>query len=347
MAINIEILINKDITLLSALKRMDEVQRKLLILMDEDKFVGLISIGDIQRALINKTDLNDLAINFVRSDILYGHKEDDFNNIKKMMLNERMECMPIVDDNNNLIDIIEWKDVFAENTIQFANIDLPVVIMAGGMGSRLRPITNIIPKPLIPISNDTIIEVIMNRFQSVGCNKFYISVNYKSEIIKEYLSKLKRYNMTFIQENRPLGTAGSLYLLREALNKTFFLSNCDILLDLDYSNLLSYHKGKGNVITIVSVIKNYSIPYGTLETGKDGQLLNLKEKPDLLYQINSGMYVLEPEVFNYIEKDEFIHITDLVLRIKKAGKKIGVFPVSEGAWVDMGNWDDYLKLIER
>ncbi len=347
MAINNEILINKNISLLSALKRMDEIERKLLILMEEGKFIGLISIGDIQRALINKSDLNDLAVNYMRSDILYGHKHDDFNDIKKLMLNERMECMPIVDDDNNLIDIIEWKDVFIETTIRVTDIDLSVVIMAGGMGSRLKPITNIIPKPLLPISNDTIIEVIMNRFQSAGCNRFYISVNYKSEIIKKYLNKLKRYNMTFIEESRPLGTAGSLYLLREVLDKTFFLSNCDILLDLDYENLLNYHREKGNVITIVSVIKNYSIPYGTLETGKDGQLLDLKEKPDLLYQINSGMYVLEPEIFNYIEKDEFIHITDLVLRLKKAGKKIGVFPVSEGSWVDMGNWDDYLKLIER
>jgi NDP-sugar pyrophosphorylase family protein len=202
---------------------------------------------------------------------------------------------------------------------------------------------------LIPIDDKTIIEDIMDRFIDVGCNSFIFSVNYKAEKIKDYFDKIpnKNYSIDYIQEDKPLGTAGSLYLLKNNISTTFFVSNCDILVDVNLEDLLNYHRENKNIITVVSVLKNYSIPYGTIETSKNGQLVSLNEKPNIVYQINSGLYILEPEIFKYLPENKFMHITDLILLLKEKGFNIGVFPVSEGSWIDMGNWDEYLNIIKK
>jgi NDP-sugar pyrophosphorylase family protein len=257
--------------------------------------------------------------------------------------------MPIVNGNKELVDIIDWHDLFSEAFKNNVNLDLPVVIMAGGKGTRLHPLTNIIPKPLIPVSDKTIIEEIMDKFVAVNCKNFYLSVNYLADTIQDYFARLNSsdYIVSYIRETEPRGTAGSLSLLRNKLNKTFFVSNCDILVDVNLGDLFEYHKNNKNTITVVSVLKNVSIPYGTIETGNDGVLTALTEKPTLTYQINSGLYILEPEVLSHINDNEYLHITDLIMRLNGYGKRTGVFPVSEGSWIDMGNWDDYLKIIKE
>ena len=151
--------------------------------------------------------------------------------------------------------------------------------------------------------------------------------------------------MEYFQEPQPLGTAGSLYLLKDKLNDTFFVINCDILLDVDLSELMRFHKKNANIITLVSVVKNLQIPYGTLKTKENGQLVELQEKPNEVYQINSGLYILEPKIFNYVEDNQFLHITTLIEKLMADGKKVGVFPVNEHSWTDMGNWTEYLRLI--
>ncbi len=346
--INKKIVITKETTLIDVLRIMDKAGRKLLIVCNEDKFLGLITIGDIQRAILNKRDLSDCVAGYMRSDILYASNEMSMDEIKILMQRKRLECMPVVDDKGMLTDTIEWEEVFS-NAYQknSQKVQCPVVIMAGGRGSRLRPITNILPKPLIPLKEKTIIEEIMDEFVEVGCKEFYISVNYKADTIQNYFEGLgnTEYGIQFICEEEPLGTAGSLFLLKERLNSTFFVSNCDILVDINLSDLMKYHKKNRNMITVVSVLKNYSIPYGTLETQEEGVLADIKEKPEMVYQINSGLYVLEPEIFGYIRNNEFLHITDLIKRLLRDKVRVGVFPISEGSWTDMGNWEEYLKLI--
>lgn len=348
--INENILVSSNISLLQALKKMDEINRRLLIICDELVFKGVISIGDIQRAILNKQDLSSAVINYIRGDILFAKWNDDISSIKKKMREEKIECMPIVDSNHLLVDVIEWEQLFTNSSdFNEQKLNLPVVIMAGGKGSRLLPITNIIPKPLIPISDKTVIEEIMENFIKIGCQNFLFSVNYMAKEIKNYFSKKDKnnYSITYFQEDKPLGTAGSLYLVKDTLKSTFFVSNCDILVDVNLYDLFEYHKKNKNIITVVSVIKNYSIPYGTLETKNNGVLVSLKEKPELVYQINSGLYILEPEVFEYMENNEFLHITDLMSRVIDDGKQVGVFPVSEGSWCDMGNWNEYLQILRK
>lgn len=332
--------------MLEALKQMDSLDKKLLIVVEGVKFIGLISAGDIQRAIIQNTSLETPIKSILRSNIRVATPDNSFESIKKMMFDYRMEFCPVVNDEGLINTIYFWEDIYSDKKIHpESTFDLPVVVMAGGFGTRLKPLTNVLPKPLIPIGEKTMLEEIFDRFGSHGCNKFFISINYKADLIKYYINSQKLpFEIEFFVEDKPRGTAGSMALLKGKITQTFFISNCDILIEQDYSEILKYHQENKNEITIVAAMKNYSIPYGTIETGENGTLLELKEKPDLTFKINSGMYILEPHLLKEIP-DDFFHITHLIERIKNRKGSIGVFPVSEGSWKDIGDWNEYLKHI--
>lgn len=348
-----QIIIQKDCSLHSALKQMDEISRKLLIVLNEDgTFFSLLSIGDIQRSIIRNLPLNTKISEIVRQDITVAHPEDDLEKVKQQMQIRRNELMPIIDSQNRVVDVIFWEDLFEENRSvlpEERKLNLPVVIMAGGRGTRLAPLTNVWPKPLIPVNEKTIIEDIMDKFVEVGCNEFYLSVNYKAKVIKQYFENINSscYQISYIQEKKPLGTAGSLYLLRDKIHSTFFVSNCDILIDEDYAAIYEYHRTHHNEITIVAAIRSFPIPYGTIETGEGGQLKSIQEKPELSFKINTGMYILEPNLLQEIPEDEFLHITTLIEKLHNEERKVGVFPVSEGSWNDIGTWEEYLLQLKN
>ena len=341
--------IQKDFSLIDALKQMDLKEAKCLLVFDGDKFLNILSIGDIQRAILKNQPWDSSVLSAMRKDTTLASVRESFDEVKSKMLELRTEIMPVVDDQGKLERVLFWNDVFKGEKIHKSKFDLPIIIMAGGKGTRLRPLTNVIPKPLIPIGNLTILEHIMNKFVALGSNKFYISINYKADVIKYYLRQLDNpnYQIEYIQEEKPLGTAGSLFLLKNVINTTFFISNCDIIIDSDYSEVLEYHKTNQNELTIVSALKHIKIPYGTLETEDQGQLLSLNEKPELTFQINSGLYILEPELLNEIPDNSFFHITDLIQSILNRKGRIGVFPVSQGSWVDIGQWDEYLSVKDK
>lgn len=346
-----DLIVNKEDTLLTALKKMDLCKRKLLIVLFENKFVSVISIGDIQRAIIKGVDLNKPIHKVLRSEVTTASSNDDIEQVKLIMRTRRVELMPIVSPDGELINIIFWEDLFKEENLTAINLklDLPVIIMAGGEGTRLKPITNILPKPLIPINKTTIIEDIMNRFVKCGCNHFYISLNYKAELIRYYLNSLNNseYNIEYLQEDKPLGTAGSLSLVKDKIFSTFFVTNCDILIEQDYVDIINYHKENRNEITLVAALKSYSIPYGTLSTLKDGLLKAIHEKPENVLIINTGFYILEPGLLYEIPDNRFYNITSLIGKLKKEKRRIGVFPISEKSWTDIGNWDEYIGHIRH
>ena len=345
---NKNIVVSSDITLMFALKHMDSIGRKLLILADENVFKGVLSIGDIQRAIINKVDLDSPALEIVRKIITVASIHDSKESIKQQMLSLRTECMPVIDDEKQLKDIIFWEDIIDSITEpSLRSIDIPVIIMAGGKGTRLKPLTNVIPKPLIPVGDKTMIETIIGSFQKHNCKEFYLSVNYKAELIEYYLEKNapKDISISYFKEETPLGTAGSLHLLKDKITSTFFVTNCDIIVDQDYAEILDYHKKNKNELTVVAALKHISIPYGTIETGPSGILEAIKEKPELTYMINSGLYILEPNLINEIPENEFYHITTLINKLKDEGRRVGVFPVSEKSWKDIGEWKEYFNYI--
>lgn len=336
-------------SLLEAIKQMDRLDRKLLMVYKGSAFYSLISIGDIQRAIIKNYDLSEILGEVLRSSVKVAHESDNIDYIKQMMLKYRTEFMPVLDNDNKLIQLYFWEDIFDTSLeIKYGGLrGVPVVIMAGGKGTRLRPITNIIPKPLVPLGEKPVIEIIADNFNKMGVTDFYFSVNYKAEMIKDYFEKVtgKDYNIKYFHEEKPLGTAGSLYMLKETINSTFFVSNCDIIINQDYEEVYNYHKSNGNELTLVSALKHYHIPYGTIEIQENGILKDIKEKPDLTFQINAGMYVIEPHLLNEIPENKFFHITELIDKIRKRNGRIGVFPVSERSWFDIGEWKEYQNTL--
>lgn len=342
--------IEKTEPIIRAMKQMDEVHVKLLLVLDNGHFCSLLSIGDIQRAIISNKPLETPIEDILRSTVKVAHASESKESIVAYMKERRNDFMPIIDDEKNVIDVVFWGDISSLHTTRIKHpFKLPVVIMAGGQGTRLRPLTNVLPKPLIPIGEQTMVEDIMDRFLECGCEKFYMSVNYKADFIKQYLENhsSKQYDISFFQEDKPLGTAGSLHLLKNQIKDTFFVSNCDIIIDDDYSEILDYHRKNNNEITVVAALKDYSIPYGTLETCDGGQLTGLTEKPNLTFKINTGMYILEPHLIKEIPSGRLYHITYLIEKLIKEERKVGVFPISEGSWTDIGNWDEYFSIINK
>ncbi|MDD2247000.1 MAG: nucleotidyltransferase family protein [Proteiniphilum sp.] len=329
-----------------ALRSMDLLKRKLLIVMEKDRFRSLLSIGDIQRAIIKGIDLNSQIKGILRRQISVASETDSDEEIKLRMMRGRSEFMPVVSRDGDLMRVVFWEDLIgADSGIQKAKLGLPVVIMAGGIGSRMRPLTNVMPKALIPIGEKSIIEQIMDSFLEYDCREYYLSINHKAEMIKYYFEGLKDHygSVHYIEETDFWGTAGSIALLKDKIQETFFVSNCDILVDQDYSDVLDYHRSQDNEITIVAAMLNMSVPYGVLNTDCKGQLESISEKPELFYKINTGLYILEPSVFADIPEGVVLHITDLMESLIKQSRKVGVFPVSEKSWTDMGNWDEFLK----
>lgn len=342
--------ISSNSTILDALRQMDNIYQKLLIIVDDNIFKGLISVGDIQRAIVRNTPLSENLLNVIRKNIRLANENTELLKIKEEMFEYRMELMPIVSDVGELVDVIFWEDVFEthQTSLDTRTLDIPVVIMAGGLGTRLRPLTNVIPKPLIPLNEKPIIEEIISRFNKLGVSDFIVSGNYKFEILKYHLDSMakKGFSLQYVREKIPLGTAGSLKLLEDQIDSTFFVTNCDILIDQDYRDILDYHRENQNELTLVSSIRSYSIPYGTIELDQEGALLSLNEKPEISYFINAGMYILEPHLLKEIPRNTQFHITELINNIMSRGGKLGAFPVSQGSLVDIGTWSEYLAIIK-
>jgi dTDP-glucose pyrophosphorylase len=344
-----KISITKDTKLIDALRLMDQQEVKLLLVMDGNIFRSLVSVGDIQRAIIRQVPLDSPVEKVLRKNIRVAGEQEPFSVIKQRMLELRTELMPVVNQSGDLVHVYFWSEVFAEpHTKSIEHLPTPVVIMAGGLGARLRPITNIIPKPLIPVGEKTIIEEIMDRFHNCGVEDFHVSLNYKADMVEHYLNEAKKpYRVAYLREDRPLGTAGSLHLLRDTLKTTFFVSNCDILVEHDYREIYRQHRDEGNEITAVAAVKVLSVPYGVFDCNESGRLTSLREKPDVTFLVNVGLYVLEPHLLKEIPREKPMDITHLLEQVRHRGGRVGLFPISEQSWFDIGEWAKYFRAVSH
>jgi NDP-sugar pyrophosphorylase family protein len=220
--------------------------------------------------------------------------------------------------------------------------------MAGGKGTRLDPFTRVLPKPLIPLGEKTVIEHIIDSFLEFGVSKFYLSVNEKSKIIKSYFEELTpSYSMTYIEESKPLGTAGSLRYLYPELKDSLVVTNCDVIIKTDYAELVEFHERNANDITVVGSVKNFNIPYGICEIANGGTLVCIREKPEYNFLVNTGLYVLRSDALGLIPESELFHMTQLIERVRESGGKVAVFPVSDKAWIDTGQWAEYREALKQ
>ncbi len=336
-------------TVVNAMKKIDLNAKGILFVVDEKQhLVGVITDGDIRRWLIKTGNLREqLACIMNKSPKVIRHKEiasaEDY--IKKY----KITALPVVTMKNQISDIVfRENDDLDEFSYRSGILEgVPVVIMAGGKGTRLYPYTKVLPKPLIPIGDIPIMERIINVFREHGVGDFYATVNYKKEMIKSYFSEITDYEITYVEEDKPLGTAGSLHLIKTQFNCPIFVTNCDILIHADYEDLYRYHRESGNELTVVSALKNIVVPYGVIHASENGKINSMEEKPQLSYFVNTGMYILNPDLLKEIPADTFFHMTDLTDQLIKENRKVGMYPISEDSFLDMGEFEEMRRMEEK
>ncbi|MDD4781081.1 MAG: sugar phosphate nucleotidyltransferase [Tissierellia bacterium] len=331
-----DFLIEEECTMLEAMVLLDKIAKKVLFVAREGKLVAAITDGDIRRWILKKGNLEARVKDIANYNPKYL-KEREKASAKEYMKKYSIEALPILNDKNEIISVvfINNGDIGVKK-----DLNIPVVIMAGGFGTRLYPYTKILPKPLIPIGEIPIAEHIINRFNKCGCREFFLIVNHKKNMIKAYFNEIEKdYQITYVDEEKPLGTGGGLSLLKGIIDSTFILSNCDILIEEDYEKIYKFHKKENNVITMVCSLKKIRIPYGVIEIGQHGEIEKMKEKPEISFFTNTGMYIVEPEVVKGLEDNQAIGFPDIIEKLKQAGAKIGVYPIGENNWLDMGQLD--------
>lgn len=337
-------LIDAESTITDAMQKIDRNSKGIVYLVKDGKLAGVITDGDIRRFLLKNGNITENIAKIAVTSPQYLYEEEQ-GKVYKLMDELKIRSVPIVNADRQIVKIFFDNEVI-EKEKEILNI--PVVIMAGGKGTRLYPYTQILPKPLIPIGDQTITEHIMLKFKEYGCNKFTMIVNYKKNFIKSYFfDNENAVDVDFIDETEFLGTGGGLKLLKGKYQETFFVTNCDILIEEDYSKIIEFHKQKDNIITMVCAEKNMVIPYGTVEISEEGYAVELKEKPSFSFITNTGFYVLEPEFLDMIPDNTFIHITDIIQKCIDEGKNVGVYTIPEEKWLDMGQLEELEKMKQK
>ena len=341
-------LINNKKNIRDSLIQLEKIDQKCLIVIDnQKKVVGTLTDGDIRRALLRKNNLETKILKFIKKKPISVKLKSSLINeieIKKkindlllVIKDDNIDVIPVVSHKNKILKILFTKDFkkILKNNNNLSNV--PVLIMAGGRGSRLKQFTNYFPKPLVPVEDVTAVEHIINNFSKFGTKNFYMSVFYKKNLIKSYLKENKIKNIKFLEEKEPLGTAGSLSLLKNKIKNDFFLINCDSILSINYEKFYDFHKKNNFHITLVAASKNFKISYGACEINKkNGQLIKIKEKPNLNYLVSVGLYLIKPKVLKALKNKKPLEMDQLITKIKNRGGKIGVFPISENNWLDTG-----------
>lgn len=338
-----DLLITEGRSLTDALRQLDETAMRCLFVIDDfGKLVGSLTDGDVRRLILGKGSLEGTVGDACNRSPKVASQADRMTPQRVASLG--VTAVPVIDGEGRVTDV-----VFADGTTlaRKASLDepIPVVMMAGGKGTRLLPLTAIIPKPLVPVEGTTIAERIIGRFHDAGCDDFWLVINYKRGMIRAYFDELSPdYDVHLVEEDEFRGTGGGLKLLEGKVGGTFILTNCDILVDMDLGALVRTHHEAGNAATAVVSLRTYTIPYGTVEIGEGGGIVGMTEKPTFSALVYTGVCVLEPEALALIGEDEYLDFPDLLMRLRDAGMGVGVFPVGEGAWLDMGQLDELRRM---
>ncbi len=341
-----ELIISKNISAIDAMRRLDEAGCRILFIAESGKLQGVLTDSDIRKYILRGGDLAssvEKVANFSPKSLHLNERK----NAQDFMMENYIDAVPLLDDEGNIIDV-----VFANQKVgdakENARLDIPVVVMAGGLGTRLYPYTKILPKPLIPIGENPIIEHVLGKFLDFGCGQFHLLVNYRKNMLKSYFADLENpYDISWVDEDKPLGTGGGLSLLKGKLSEAFFLTNCDTLIEADYADIAKMHKEQKNTITMVCATKQYTIPYGVVELSESGEYTHIKEKPCMNFLTNTGMYLVEPNVLDEIEDDVAQGFPDIIETCKKQGMRIGIYPIGEAMFMDMGQIEELDEMRRR
>ncbi len=323
--------------------------RGLIVVDDKKKLIGSLSDGDIRKAVLKKYDLRKkIEFIFNKKPIFLFENEYSYQDLKNLFYKKKLTIIPIVDNSRKVKKIITSDILFKKKNLKIKKNKslnkVPCIIMAGGKGTRLEPFTHILPKPLIPIKKKPVIEHIIKNYENYGIRKFWISINYKSEIIKAYFKELKHtFRIKYITENKPLGTIGSLSKINTTIAKNFFITNCDTISNVNLDLMHQFHIKNNYDLTIFASSKTHQVPYGICLSKKNGDLVKIQEKPKYNFLVNVGIYLAKNTILDYIPKNKQFHFTDLVKELKKNNKKIGLYTEKKNNWLDVGQWDEFKK----
>lgn len=344
-----EILIHINESIKAALKKLDKTAKKVLLVVDDDgRLLGTVTDGDVRRYILSGKSLDNNIRDVYNKKPIYIKKEEfSAERIKEMLVKSKVGLIPIVDKGGKVFDFVTWDQLFSEMP-QTNKVNLPVVIVAGGKGSRLEPFTKVFPKPLIPIGDKPIVEIIIDEFKKQGVNKFYLTLNHKGEMIEAYFKSIEKdYKLSYIWEKTFLGTAGSLKLLDRRIDNFFIVSNCDVIVKANFEDAVNSHKEQGAMLTILSSIQHHKIPYGVVKSKEKGRVVSITEKPEYTLTINTGVYILSKECLEFIPKNAAFDMTDLIENLIKNSRVVITYPVNESDYIDIGQWEEYKNAIEK
>ena len=340
-----DLIISEDITVLEAMRKLNEKGKRILFIAPDFKLKAVLTDGDVRRHILHGGKL-DAKVGEMANYKFHSLPVSQRSQASARLVKLSISAIPLLDKDGRIADVA----FFDESSVTMNKaLDLPVVIMAGGLGTRLYPYTKILPKPLIPVGEKPIVEHIIDRFKAFGCKDYKMIVNHKKNMIKAYFNELadKDYDVDFVDEEVFLGTGGGLSLLKGKVDSPFFLTNCDVLIEADYNDIYKFHKNNGNVITVVCALKHVTIPYGVFNLTDEGEIESITEKPTMNFLTNTGMYLVDGRIINELEDNKAISFPDIMEKYREKGFKVGVYPVSEESWMDMGQLEELESMRRR
>jgi dTDP-glucose pyrophosphorylase/predicted transcriptional regulator len=319
----------------------ESVHHICLVVNEVGKLVGTITDGDCRRGFLKGFSLESKANSIMQTNFIAVDSSFNNDQILRLMRTNCINQIPVLDDSGKVLDIISNK------TILNAEVDFKrtALILAGGEGKRLYPLTQNIPKPMLPVSGKPMLEIIVENLVKHHFNNIYISINYLGNVIEDYFKGGETFNcrINYISENIPLGTAGPIKLIQDKIEYPLLVMNGDLVTDVNLSGLLEYHLSNNFNMTIGTYIYKSQIPYGIIELNENGTVYEIKEKPSYSHIINAGIYIIEPNLINYIPSNKFYPMNELIAIATSNNFKIGAFLIHE-KWVDVGIPEQYFSV---
>ncbi len=340
---DVEILfINAESTIKEAMEVIDKGAKGIALIVDKEKRLqGILTDPDIRRAILRGASLDDLVKKIMNEQYTFLTKNYTQTLVKSVFEHKKIKQIPVLDDSMRVVELILYHEIYSKPAKENW-----AIIMAGGLGTRLRPLTNEVPKPMLHVGAKPILQTIIEQLKSYGFINIILSLNYKGDMIEDYFQDGSNFgvNIKYIKESKRLGTAGAIYIAKQFLDKSFFVINGDILTRLNFEEFIKYHMKNKNCITIGTRKHKVHVPYGVVSL-RDEKIVSLKEKPSLDLFVNAGIYCLEPRVIQSIPEDDYFDITELINIYLNNNSNVGSFPITE-YWMDIGQIDDYRRANE-
>ncbi len=331
--------LHENATMKEAFQKIDEAGKEIAIVCEGKKLVGIVTDSYIRKAIVKGISLEESATNAINYNFRYAWIDEDRDSVFLRMSRDYIKQLPVLNEKREIVDIYFLSEIGKQSS----EMNTPVLIMAGGLGTRLRPLTNSTPKPMLDIGGKPLLETLILQFKKYGFRNLLLSVNYQKEIIQNYFQDGSKFgvNLHYIEETQRMGTAGSIRLAEGFLKEPFIVVNGDLLTKLNYRNFLDFHMNESVTMTIATTNHSMQIPYGVIEMSNQ-RVTQIKEKPQVDFFINAGMYCMDPSILEYIPQGQFYDMNQLIEGILKDNCSIASFPIHE-YWMDIGQMVDYEK----